>query len=177
MLDDARRKRLEESDSPLLYLEDMDLREVPISGEHSQLASFRGSNLSGKTLTGNTSSFQGDLFENSNLANAKLLGGPSSFQGASFRNADLSGAVLAGAFQCASFECAKLVDVQVTVSGSTEFQGVEIDKTQFQGADLSTINRLSLESCYFNDPPLYDEYTKFPKGFKPAQQGWVYAKH
>lgn len=151
------------------------LRSISILGGVFQQTSFNECDLREASLSGGNAAFQGAQFSNANLTNAKLTGGSASFQLASFANADLSGAVLTGgghSLQGASFERAKLIGSQVRVSGFTAFQGVNINGTQFQDADLSTIDASSLESCYFETPPLYDKTTKFPIGFNPKAHGW-----
>lgn len=152
------------------------LHGMSIIGGMFQSTSFKGSDLSGTTLTGGAASFQGARFDSANLTNATLTGGGASFQVASFVNADLTKATLTGgasSFQGASFEGAKLIDARVVVSGAGDFQSVNIDGAQFQGADLSTINPRSLESCYFDTSPCYNKKTRFPSGFDAAAQGWV----
>lgn len=160
-------------------LDGADLRGISINGGVFQVASFKGSDLRGATLIGGGASFQGARFDGANLANATLTGGGSSFQSASFVNADLANATLTGggaSFQAASFEGATLIDARVIVPGVTDFQCVNIDGAQFQGADLSTIDPSALESCYFETPPRYNTKTKFPEGFDPAAQGWARAE-
>ncbi|MBT3375571.1 MAG: pentapeptide repeat-containing protein [Lentisphaerae bacterium] len=135
-----------------------------------QLASFVNADLSGAELAG---SFQCACFDNASLVNATLSGEGSSFQAASFVAADLSGASIKGNFQCARFAGAKLVGATVLDSGGPAFQGMDIDGSWFEGADLSKITRRTLESCFFGTPPSYDEETRFPQGFNPRRQGWT----
>ena len=66
-----------------------------------------------------------------------------------FRDATLIGTRLSGNFQAVNFSGAKL-----------------------EAADLSAIARDDLASCYFKEPPTYDEKTKFPTGFDPAERSW-----
>jgi uncharacterized protein YjbI with pentapeptide repeats len=129
---------------------------------------FDNSNLSNTSLSGGGSSFQGASFNNAVLRNARLSGGGSSFQLATFENADLSGTILTGNLQGISLRNAKCVGA--TIKGS--FQGANIDAAQFQDADLSGIESVNLESCYFDTPPVYNANTKFPDGFDPIVNGW-----
>ena len=135
-----------------------------------QMAGFADADLSAAQLTGN---FQCVCFDNANLTNATLSGKGGSFQFASFAGTDLTGASIKGNFQGARFTGAKLVGVTVLDSGRSAFQCMDIDGTRFEGADLSTIDRSSLESCFFDTPPSCDEETKFPRGFDPRRQGWT----
>ena len=155
-------------------LEGMNLRDVVLQSDTAafQQTSFDNSDLTNASLTGGHASFQGATFNNAILKNAKLTGGASSFQYAYFVNADLSGAILAGNFQVMSLANASCVGT--TIKGS--FQGVNIDATQFQQADLSAISRNSLESCFFDTPPVYDARTKFPEDFDPTANGWKRAQ-
>ncbi len=148
------------------------LRGISISGGGFQGSSFKNCDLRDATLIGGGCSFQASWFDGANLTNATLTGAGSSFQLASFAGADLSGAVLTGNLQGASFEGAKLIGARIVTTG-VGFQGANIDAAQFQGADLSLLDAHSLEGCYFNTPPLYDEKTLFPSGFAPAAQGWT----
>jgi uncharacterized protein YjbI with pentapeptide repeats len=150
--------------------EGVSLRDMVIQGGTSsfQLTSFDNSDLTGTSLTGGGASFQEASFKNTILRNAKLVGGASSFQLAVFENADLSGATLVGNLQSLSLKNATCVSA--TIQGS--FQGANIDGAQFEGADLTGIERSALSSCYFATPPSYDAKTKFPDGFNPREQGW-----
>ncbi len=154
-----------------ICLDGVNLRNISIRASF-QNASFQNSDLRGSTLIGDASSFQYARFDNANLAGATLSGAGASFQAASFADADLSGAVVTGNLQCATFEGAKLIGARIVVSSPVDFQSVNIDGAQFQGADLSTITPEALESCYFYRPPLYDKTTLFPNGFDPAAHGW-----
>jgi uncharacterized protein YjbI with pentapeptide repeats len=136
-----------------------------------QRASFADCNLEKAVLKGGSSSFQLACFDNANLAGAKLTGGGASFQGATFVGANLQGAVLSGAggsFQQASFENATLVGARLAGS----FQLANISGADFAGADLSALGAEDLASCYFKEPPTYDERTKFPAGFDPRARLW-----
>jgi uncharacterized protein YjbI with pentapeptide repeats len=133
-----------------------------------QRAVFDHSDLSNTSLSGGGSSFQGASFNNAVLRKARLAGGGSSFQLATFESADLSGAILAGNLQGVSLRNAKCIGA--TIKGS--FQGANIDAAQFQDADLSGIESVNLESCYFDTPPIYNASTKFPNGFDPVANGW-----
>lgn len=143
-------------------------------------SSFQGTalddcDLEGASLTGGGSDFQGASFERANLRTAKLSGGGAAFQMARFTDADLSGATLrggAGAFQGASLEDANLTGATIACSGGTAFQAVNVDGAQFQGADLSSIEAESLQSCHFRKPPTYDDATRFPSGFDAVDAGW-----
>lgn len=139
-----------------------------------QRTDFGGSNLANATLTGKVSAFQAARFDNARLANATLTGGGASFQYATFIQADLTGATISGgasALQRATFQDACLVDAVIRCSGAA-FQMVNIDGTQFEGADLSALDSSSLASCHFKNPPTYDSRTKFPIGFSPVEQLW-----
>ena len=149
------------------------LRDVTITSPTNafQGAVLTNCDLENATLKGGVSSFQGAKFDNSVLRNAVLSGGGSSFQAATFVGADLTGVVLKGAgtsFQGSSFENAILVRAKLVGS----FQSVNISGAKFGGADLSSLERLSLESCYFKVPPTYNTATQFPDGFNPVTQQW-----
>lgn len=136
-----------------------------------QRASFRNCHLEGTTLVGGDASFQLARFDAAKLAEAHLKGGGASFQRASFVGAELTYATLAGgpvSFQGATFEGANLTGANL----SGNFQLVNISGTKFEAADLSSIRRDDLANCYFKDPPTYDDRTKFPQGFDPAQCLW-----
>lgn len=164
----------------VLYDENVDgrgFRGVSIVAPDSafQLTSFKGCNFQDATLQAGGSSFQLAYFDNANLNRAKLTGAGAAFQSASFAGADLTGAVLTGgpgSFQEATFENAILINAQLICGGLTSFQVVNIDNTQFQSADLSRVDRSALESCYFKNPPSYNQQTKFPDGFDPVALGW-----
>lgn len=156
-----------------LTLDGVNLQGVSINGgdQSFQSAALVNCNLSGTTLVG---AFQGARFDGSNLAGAKLSGGASSFQMSSFADVDLTGATLQGgasSFQGSSFAGANLTDATIICSGSS-FQAVKLDGAKFQGADLSRLDRNSLDSCYFQEPPTYDEKTRFPPEFDPVEAGW-----
>lgn len=154
----------------------VNMQGLAIDGEF-HVAEFDSCVLQDANLGGGASGFQLARFNNCNLIDAKLTGGGSAFQLSSFENSDLSGAVLTGggsSFQRASFDGANLTDARIICpANSAAFQAVNIDGVQFQGADLSTIRKLDLESCFFDNPPTYDKDTKFPSGFDPADQLWV----
>jgi uncharacterized protein YjbI with pentapeptide repeats len=140
-------------------------------GNAFQRASFRKCRLEDATLEGGGSSFQFARFDAAKLARACLKGGDSSFQASSFVGADLTGATLfggSGSFQTASFEEAILIDAKL--SGS--FQVVNISSARFEAADLSAIAHDDLASCYFKEPPTYDDKTRFPPGFDPVDRSW-----
>jgi uncharacterized protein YjbI with pentapeptide repeats len=160
-----------------LTLDGVNLQGVSIDGgdQSFQSAALVNCNLNGATLDG---TFQGARFDGSNLVGAKLSGGVSSFQSSSFVDADLTGATLQGAsssFQGASFAGANLTDATIICSASS-FQAVKVDDAKFQGADLSRLEQGSLESCYFQEPPTYDERTRFPADFDPVEAGWKLAE-
>ena len=157
-------------------LDGVNLRGITISGGTFQMASFKNCDLRGTTLIGGGSSFQCAEFDGADLRDATLTGAGASFQMASFAGADLSGAVVTGNLQVASFAGAKLIGARIVASSVVDFQNVNIDGAQFQGADLSTIDVNSLQGCYFYTPPVYDKKTLFPSGFNPRAQGWVLAK-
>ncbi|MBA4107446.1 MAG: hypothetical protein C0485_17050 [Pirellula sp.] len=168
----ASRKGLDQKFSDLT-LDGVNLQGVSINGDDQlfQRATLVNCNLSGTTLAG---SFQCARFDGSNLAGAKLRGGGSSFQLSSFADVDLIGATLQGggsSFQGSSFAGADLTDATIICSG-TSFQAVKVDGANFQGADLSRLDHGSLESCYFQEPPTYDERTRFPVDFDPVEAGW-----
>ena len=132
--------------------------------------------LQDATLNGGSASFQGANFDGCNLVNAKLIGSDGSFQMSSFVNADLTNAVLTGgasSFQGSAFQGAKLIGAIVLCPDVTSFQLVNIDRAQFQGADLSSVDCVALESCTFDAPPHYDGNTQFPVGFDPSKQLWI----
>lgn len=136
-----------------------------------QRASFNDCQLENATLEGGTSAFQLAKFDRAKLTNAKLTGGGASFQAATFVDADLKGAVLTGAgssFQGASFENANLAQAKLVGS----FQSVNISGAHLEGADLSALDSDSIGSCYFKDPPTYDDQTKFPADFDPVAKLW-----
>lgn len=160
-----------------LTIDGANLQGVSIDGGANsfQSAALINCELSGATLDG---SFQGARFDGSNLAGAKLGGGGSSFQFSSFVGADLTGATLRGggsSFQGSSFAGANLTDATIICSGAS-FQGVKVDGAIFEGADLSRLDHNSLESCYFQTPPTYDERTRFPEDFDPVEAGWKLAE-
>jgi uncharacterized protein YjbI with pentapeptide repeats len=139
-------------------------------------STFDGGDFSNAVITAGDSSFQNAHFNKAILTDATLEGGVGAFQLASFENADLSGATLAGvgsAFQCASFANAKLHGTRFKCTSGTAFQAANIDGAQFDGADLSMLDRQSLESCYFDTPPTYDDRTSFPSGFDPVARMWT----
>jgi hypothetical protein len=142
------------------------------SNDHAfQRASFRKCRLEGATLKGGVAAFQLARFEAAKLARASLKGGHASFQASSFVGADLTGATLIGgaaSFQGASFEDAILIGAEL----SGNFQGVNLSGARLEAADLSTIARDDLASCYFKVPPTYDARTKFPPGFDPVECLW-----
>ena len=157
-------------------LSHVNMQGVAIHGEfHS--AEFESCFLQDADLSGGTSAFQFTRFTNCNLIDAKLTGGGSAFQLSSFENSDLSDAVLTGggtSFQRATFRGANLTGATIVCpANSAAFQMVNIESVQFQGADLSSIDYRALESCVFDNPPTYDEDTKFPSGFDPVGQLWV----
>jgi uncharacterized protein YjbI with pentapeptide repeats len=136
-----------------------------------QRTSFAGSDLRRATLQGGVSSFQLANFDGAKLEGAILRGGDASFQGATFVGADLAGADVAGgpiSFAMASLENANLTGAKLAGS----FQNANLSGANFAGADLSALNAGDLASCYFRDPPRYDDRTKFPAGFDPVGQGW-----
>jgi uncharacterized protein YjbI with pentapeptide repeats len=149
------------------------LRGVTIASPENvfQGASLTNCDLQSAMLEGGGAAFQGAHFDGSNLTNAKLTGGGASFQQATFVACDLTGAVLSGAgssFQVSSFENATLVGTRLAGS----FQLVNISGAHFEGADLTALDRQSLESCYFKDAPTYNTQTQFPAGFDPAANAW-----
>lgn len=140
-----------------------------------QKVAFEQCILRDAKLTGSDSSFQFANFHKCNLVDATLSGGGASFQLCSFAGADLSRATLSGggaSFQGASFENAIAIGTRIITTGGSAFQLVNLSSAQFQGADLSTIPKISLESCVFDAPPSYDDATRFPKGFDPKAQLW-----
>jgi len=156
-----------------LTLDGVNLQGVSIKGgdQSFQSAALLNCNLSKATLDG---TFQGARFDGSNLVRAKLSGGVSAFQASSFVDADLTGATLQGAsssFQGASFAGANLTDATIIGSASS-FQAVKLDGALLDGADLSRLEQGSLQSCYFQEPPTYDERTRFPVDFDPVEAGW-----
>lgn len=138
------------------------------SGNAFQRANFSSAELDESVLEAGVSSFQGACFDDSSLTNARLTGGAASFQLASFANANLTGAVLNGNFQVASFHNAVLRESKIIGS----FQGCDISGASFVAADLTQVDRRSLESCYFSTPPDYSSKTRFPPGFNPNYAGW-----
>lgn len=138
------------------------------SGNAFQRADFSSAVLDQSTLEAGASSFQLACFDKASIRNAQLSGGAASFQLASFENADLCGASLNGNFQLASFQNAVLRESKLLGS----FHGCNISGATFAGADLSGIDRHSLESCYFSAPPVFSSKTNFPRGFEPATHGW-----
>lgn len=138
------------------------------SGNAFQRADFSSAELDQSIFAAGVSSFQGACFDNSSLTNARLTGGAASFQLASFANANLTGASLNGNFQVASFHNAVLRESKL--SGS--FQGCDISGASFVAADLTQVDRGSLESCYFSTRPEYSSKTRFPTGFNPNYAGW-----
>jgi uncharacterized protein YjbI with pentapeptide repeats len=149
------------------------LRDVTISSPSNafQWASLRNCDLENATLEADTSAFQLAHFDGSKMAHAKLTGGGASFQVATFVGCDLTGAVLEGSgssFQLASFENATLVGAKLVGS----FQLVNLSGARLEGADLSALDSDSLTSCYFKEPPTYDDRTRFPAGFDPAMNLW-----
>jgi uncharacterized protein YjbI with pentapeptide repeats len=160
-----------------LTLDGVNLQGVSINGDDQlfQNATLVNCNLSGTTLAG---SFQCARFDGSNLAAAKLRGGGSSFQLSSFADVDLTDATLQGggsSFQGSSFAGANLTNATILCSGAS-FQAVKVDGAKFQGADLSRLDHGSLESCYFQAPPTYDDQTRFPADFDPVEAGWKLAE-
>lgn len=154
-------------------LEGINLRGVTIASQENafQRAYFSHCNLENAVLQGGDSAFQQARFDGAKLIQAQLKGGNASFQSASFVSADLAGAVLEGvgsAFQRSSFENANLSAARLAGS----FQVVNISGACFAGADLSALNSSDLASCYFKDPPIYDEQTRFPTGFDPQARRW-----
>jgi beta-lactamase regulating signal transducer with metallopeptidase domain/uncharacterized protein YjbI with pentapeptide repeats len=142
-----------------------------------QAARFDKAILTNAVLRGDGADFQQASFDGANLRDVRMSGGGSSFQEASFRNADLTAARLQGggsSFQLASFDDANLRGATIVCDGVTAFQAVHLNNADFSGADLSTINPSSLESCEFarTTPPKYSAETKFPAGFDPARAGW-----
>jgi uncharacterized protein YjbI with pentapeptide repeats len=136
-----------------------------------QRTSFAGSDLERATLQGGTASFQLASFDGAKLVGAKLRGDNASFQHATFVGADLTGADLAAgasSFQQASFENASLSGAKLAGS----LQVANLSGVNFAEADLSALTADDLASCYFRDPPRYDDSTKFPTGFDPVGQGW-----
>ncbi len=157
-------------------LSGMYLKNVVVQGGRSafQRTRFHQCDLENSTLSGGVSAFQAAQFDGANLTGARLTGGGASFQFASFENADLSRAVLTGggsSFQGSSFREAKLIGTSI-VCGGAGFQSVDINGAQFQGADLSSVDRYALESCYFQTPPTYDKHTRFPPEFDPVARSW-----
>lgn len=133
--------------------------------------------LSDAKISGGASSFQRARFDRSNLCRAQLTGREGAFQLSSFAGANLQDASLIGAdaaFQGATFAGANLIDARIA-AGVAGFQRVDLSGAQLQGADLSGIERLSLESCVFQQPPTYDARTRFPKFFDPQEAGWLLA--
>jgi hypothetical protein len=49
---------------------------------------------------------------------------------------------------------------------------VNISGARFERADLSAIDADNLASCYFVEPPTYDDRTVFPSGFDAEEQSW-----
>lgn len=137
-------------------------------GNAFQRANFSSAELDESVLEAGDSSFQLACFDDSSLANARLTGGAASFQLASFANANLTGAVLNGSFQAASFHNAVLRGSKLIGS----FQACDISGASFVAADLTQVDRGSLESCYFTTPPDYSSRTRFPTGFNPNYAGW-----
>lgn len=133
---------------------DLENANIVAGGASFQRATFDHANLHGAQLAGGTSSFQLASFAGADLQGATLTGGDASFQGASFRDADLTGA---------SIKC--------PANGSA-FQAVDLNSAKFERADISAISTGDLESCYFSEPPTYNEKTRFPSGFDPAVAGW-----
>lgn len=160
-----------------LTIDGVDLGGVSIDGGDNsfQSAALTNCDLSGAALDG---LFQGARFDGSNLTDSKLGGGGASFQMSSFANANLTRATLRGggsSFQGSSFAGANLTDAIIICSGAS-FQAVKLDGAIFVGADLSRLDHGSLESCYFQTPPTYDERTRFPTDFDPVEAGWKLAE-
>jgi uncharacterized protein YjbI with pentapeptide repeats len=155
-------------------LDGANLRGVTIASSENafQRASLRNCNLTTAVLEGGDSAFQLAHFDGARLVHARLKGGFASFQEATFNNANLTDAVLLGrgsSFQRASFENATLV--RARLAGS--FQAVNLTGAHLEGADLSAIAAEDLASCYFKQPPTYDDQTRFPAAFDPAAQQWA----
>jgi uncharacterized protein YjbI with pentapeptide repeats len=149
------------------------LRGISYSSSNNafQRTSFKDCDPQNATLQAGGAAFQRARFDGANLADAKLTGGGSSFQRATFVGADLTGAVLEGggsSFQLSSFEDATLVRTRLVGS----FQLSNISGARFEGADLSALDSDSLASCYFDDPPSYDDQTHFPADFDPVARQW-----
>jgi hypothetical protein len=157
-------------------LSGVSLRKARIDAQTNgfQRTRFTSADLQDAKLSGGDAAFQGVVFDDANLRDATLTGGVSSFQLSSFVAADLSGAVLTGggsSFQGSTFEGAALVGARLLCRGAS-FQAVNIDATDFRGADISALEAESLKSCYFKTSPTYDDGTKFPPRFDPVEEGW-----
>lgn len=144
---------------------------ITLPGNGFQRASFLECNLENATLHAGDSAFQIARFDRANLRNATLTGRDASFQEATFVGADLTGARLSGgasSFQRASFEDADLSGARL----AGNFQFANLSGARLEGADLSALDGPSLGSCYFDQPPTYNDETRFPTGFGPEMHLW-----
>lgn len=159
-------------------LEGQDFRGVSITVGSSafQKTWLVGANLQKTTIAAGGASFQFVRLDHANLQGANLSAGGSSFQLASFLGADLRGATLTGggaSFQGSSMREADLTGATIICPPNlSAFQGVDISSANFQGADISAVQALNLQSCYFSTPPKYDAKTKFAKDFDPVAADW-----
>lgn len=144
---------------------------IILPGNAFQRASFQDGNLENTTLQAGRSAFQFARFDRANLRNATLTGEDASFQEATFAGADLTGSQLNGgtsSFQRASFENADLSGARL----AGNFQFANLSGARLEGADLSLLDGSSLGSCYFDQPPTYNDETRFPTGFDPEVSLW-----